>query len=280
VHVPSDAPLAWYVANNPDFLTALRCATYKKDCLITTNGDGELAELVLTDTRVTADEFRQICGFGELRYLCIIRGAVDDSALIHVKTLPKLEVLGLCANPITDEGVRHLAVVSNLEEVHLGGTQISDDALASLRELPKIRRLSLNGTRITDASIRYFKEIVTLKELWIYDTQITPEGVDSLREALGDCHVCRCQSFVSVIPPQDITNSAITETTVRIHMYMTANGSYPKDLSVLPFRDGYSNRTKDGWGQILDYEVDDEGIISLKSLGRDGKPGVKERILT
>ena len=79
--------------------------------------------------------------------------------------------------------------------------------------------------------------------------------------------VCGCQSFVNVIPPRDMTNTAITETTVRIHMYMTANGKYPDNLSVLPVRDGYANRTTDGWGQNLIYEVDDEGIISLKSLG-------------
>jgi hypothetical protein len=69
------------------------------------------------------------------------------------------------------------------------------------------------------------------------------------------------------------TNASITESTVRIQMYMTANGKYPKNLSVLPIRNGYANRTTDGWGRTLIYDVDAEGIISLKSLGRDGTPG-------
>jgi hypothetical protein len=63
------------------------------------------------------------------------------------------------------------------------------------------------------------------------------------------------------------------ETIVRIHMYMTANRDYPKDLKVLPVRKGYDNRTYDGWGRDLIYEVDDGGVVSLKSLGRDGKAG-------
>lgn len=70
-----------------------------------------------------------------------------------------------------------------------------------------------------------------------------------------------------------MTDTAITETRVRIDMYMTANGKHPKDLSVLPIRQGYVNRTTDGWGRNLIYDVDNEGIISLISLGRDGKPG-------
>lgn len=85
--------------------------------------------------------------------------------------------------------------------------------------------------------------------------------------------VCGCQLFVDFIPPRDMTNTSIIETTVRIHMYMTANGEYPTNLSVLPIRNGYANRTTDGWGRTLVYDVDDEGIISLESLGRDGKPG-------
>ncbi len=80
-------------------------------------------------------------------------------------------------------------------------------------------------------------------------------------------------SLVTTIPPRSMTVTAMTETQVRMHMYMTANRGYPADLSVLPKRDGYANRTTDGWGRPLIYSVDDRGIISLTSLGRDGKAG-------
>ena len=80
-------------------------------------------------------------------------------------------------------------------------------------------------------------------------------------------------SLVTTIPPRNMTVGAMTETQVRIHMYMTANRTYPADLSVLPTRDGYANRTTDGWGRPLIFSIDDRGIISLASLGRDGKVG-------
>ena len=80
-----------------------------------------------------------------------------------------------------------------------------------------------------------------------------------------------CRSLM--IPPESLTHAAIQSTMVRIHMYMLDNREYPPDLSVLPERKGYDNRVIDGWGRPLLYSVDENGIISVSSLGRDGKPG-------
>jgi hypothetical protein len=80
-------------------------------------------------------------------------------------------------------------------------------------------------------------------------------------------------SSIDTIPPDSMTATSMGETHVRIHMYMTVNRDYPIDLTVLPMRDGYTNRTTDGWGRPLIYSVDDQGIISLTSLGRDGTAG-------
>jgi hypothetical protein len=44
-------------------------------------------------------------------------------------------------------------------------------------------------------------------------------------------------------------------------------------LNALPHRDGYANRTTDGWNRSLRYVIDPNGTFVLSSLGRDGKPG-------
>jgi hypothetical protein len=75
------------------------------------------------------------------------------------------------------------------------------------------------------------------------------------------------------ISPEEMTETAIGETHVRIHLYMKEHREVPPNLSVLPQRKGYANRITDGWGRELHYSVDDKGIISLSSLGADGKPG-------
>jgi hypothetical protein len=80
-------------------------------------------------------------------------------------------------------------------------------------------------------------------------------------------------ALVPTIPADDMTDTAIGETRVRIHLYMLAKNEVPPHLAALPKREGYANRITDGWGRPLIYSADKEGIITLTSLGRDGKPG-------
>lgn len=82
-----------------------------------------------------------------------------------------------------------------------------------------------------------------------------------------------CASLVDRIPPSAMSLSAIDETIVRMQLYMREHGQPPPSLAVLPVREGHCNRTTDGWGHEILYSVDEEGIITLTSLGADGKSG-------
>jgi hypothetical protein len=79
--------------------------------------------------------------------------------------------------------------------------------------------------------------------------------------------------FVDVIPPKAETITAMGETFVRIGLYAKQSNSISPSLAVLPKRNGYANQTTDAWGRELKYEVTPDGVISLTSLGKDGKPG-------
>ena len=76
-----------------------------------------------------------------------------------------------------------------------------------------------------------------------------------------------------LITPREMTLTSITETFVRIDLYAKQNGQLPATLAVLPEREGYANRIVDGWGRPLQYHLEEDGVITLVSLGRDGKPG-------
>ena len=75
------------------------------------------------------------------------------------------------------------------------------------------------------------------------------------------------------ITPVEMTRTAMTETLVRINIYAETNKAIAPSLDVLAKRDGYVNRTTDGWNRPLQYRVAQDGIITLTSLGADGKPG-------
>jgi Type II secretion system (T2SS), protein G len=77
--------------------------------------------------------------------------------------------------------------------------------------------------------------------------------------------------------PEETTRCNMIDTFARIREYMVKHRDYPKDLSGLPSVDDHSDETIDGWGRPLIYSVDQSGVISLKSLGRDGKSGGKKK---
>lgn len=85
--------------------------------------------------------------------------------------------------------------------------------------------------------------------------------------------VIGCLSGCCKITPKEMTHTAMIETFVRIDIYAETNHSIPGSLEVLPRRKGYGNQTTDGWGRPLHYRVTQDGIITLTSLGADGKPG-------
>lgn len=80
-------------------------------------------------------------------------------------------------------------------------------------------------------------------------------------------------SLIHTITPREMTLTAIGESFSRIHIFAKANNKLPESMTELPRRDGYLNRTTDGWSQELLYEVSNVGIVSLSSYGADRKPG-------
>jgi len=86
--------------------------------------------------------------------------------------------------------------------------------------------------------------------------------------------VVLCSSCCThVITPVEMTYTAIGETFFRIHLYVKQNSVLPTSLDVLPKREGYSNRITDGWNRVLQYHIANDGVITLTSFGKDGKPG-------
>ena len=75
------------------------------------------------------------------------------------------------------------------------------------------------------------------------------------------------------IAPGEATRTAMAETFARIALYAQTNQAIPQSLQALPRRSGYANKTTDGWGRPLQYDLSKEGVITLRSYGADGKPG-------
>jgi hypothetical protein len=69
------------------------------------------------------------------------------------------------------------------------------------------------------------------------------------------------------------TNTTIKTVFVRIHLYARISKTMPASLDELPERRNYYDTLKDAWGRKLHYQVNENGMVTVFSLGEDGKLG-------
>ena len=59
----------------------------------------------------------------------------------------------------------------------------------------------------------------------------------------------------------------------RILIFARQNNHLPHSLLDISLIPGFNDKIKDAWGRPLQYEINDNDTITLKSFGRDGLPG-------
>jgi len=84
---------------------------------------------------------------------------------------------------------------------------------------------------------------------------------------------CVAGCSMHTITPVEATHTAIGETFARVQIYAETNRFVAPSLDVLPKRGGYANQTSDGWHRPLLYRAAPDGVITILSLGKDGKSG-------
>ncbi|TET21777.1 MAG: hypothetical protein E3J71_08485, partial [Candidatus Stahlbacteria bacterium] len=82
----------------------------------------------------------------------IVTVYTDAEHMPELKRFPNLSAAWV-SSEIDDAGLKHLAGLTNLRWLWLGGTDITDAGLALLKGLTNLRGLGLGGTNITDAGL-------------------------------------------------------------------------------------------------------------------------------
>ena len=163
-------------------------------------------------------------GLGTLSWLSnlealVVTPGITDRGTPHLSAFPKLEVLFLDGNQITDEGLGPIEALSQLKRLSLKKTPISvagicrlatspvlqqvsfqhgsysnselvlypttkDDDLASVAELNRLRKLKLDHTTISDAGLAHLTNMQNLEALVLPRT-ITDRGLAHLAKLTG-----------------------------------------------------------------------------------------------
>jgi hypothetical protein len=116
------------------------------------------------------------------------RGAVQ---LAQATSVTRLTIAGAQAS---DDAVRHLAAMAQLEELHLGGPKcaITDRGLEVLRHLPNLRVFTMAwAPRITDAGAGHLAACDRLEDV---DLMGTPTGDGALWALSGKPHLVRVKT--------------------------------------------------------------------------------------
>jgi uncharacterized membrane protein len=94
----------------------------------------------------------------DMVWLDLSRTGVSDQGLKVLAEMPNLEHLDLRGTSVGDEGLRALAGLDRLETLGLYGTQVTDAGLVAIEALPSLRRLHLGGTAVTEAGREGLRE--------------------------------------------------------------------------------------------------------------------------
>ena len=95
------------------------------------------------------------------------------------------------AIPISTNGWKLLAQLSNIQKLQMVECGIDDAAAVNLRSLVHLERLNLSGNPITDKSVEVLKSLTQLKSLNLTKTKVTKNGVATIEAVLKNCVIDR-----------------------------------------------------------------------------------------
>ena len=114
-----------------------------------------------------------------LRGITLTVTQMDDTALAHLGEISTLEILTMWSDRITDAGVAHLQKLKSLQYLVLGA-QLGDEGLAHLAGLTELRFMAIHGSEISDAGMVHLARLTNLQVLGLDSTRISDEGVAHL----------------------------------------------------------------------------------------------------
>jgi hypothetical protein len=159
------------------------------------NRDGTVRFIRFSKPAVQDEHLAQLPAFKQLDYLAVVTPSVTDEGLKHVASLTNLdtlflsqlenqEILFLSGTKISDDGLKSLTKLSKLKTLYLDRVALSGAGLRHLGELQNLEVLSLRGTPVSAESLATLSTCAKLKELLLFETEITASDVAPLRDKL------------------------------------------------------------------------------------------------
>lgn len=113
---------------------------------------------------------------------------IDDDGLIHLAGLSELEELSLTGTNVINNGLRHITSLRELRILDLSNTPLFDSGLKHIGELPNLEFLDLTNTRITKQGLKHLDGLTSLTGLRV-PAAISDEDILPLKLRLPQCQI-------------------------------------------------------------------------------------------
>ncbi|HUY88603.1 MAG TPA: hypothetical protein VMV10_07710 [Pirellulales bacterium] len=142
----------------------------------------KLEELALVSPNLRGDDLAPLRAMENLNYLELSGGDFNDSTLVHLQNLPRLEILDVRGAKFTSFGLSKLN--KNLEFINFWDLSISDIELACFRRLPMLKSLWLGECTFTDAGLASLVGMDNLEFFIAASSHATDRGVEMVRRSM------------------------------------------------------------------------------------------------
>ena len=141
--------------------------------------DGRILGIEIPESSATDEDVALFAQCKNLQSLSLHSAFLENDALLHAATLPRLTKLAIRFANITDEGLVHLQHSKDLELLDLRGcVQISDAGLVHVAGLTNLRVLLLQTPAVTDEGVVQLTSLKKLEALSLEHCAVTEKGLD------------------------------------------------------------------------------------------------------
>ena len=143
---------------------------------------------------ISDDDLAEVGILTDLIRLSIVGGGPGDAkitgpGLVHLRNLTKLRWLDLHQCPITDDSLRLLDTLTELQSIDLRGTQITGEGLKYLKPFKNLANVDFDDAPVTDVGLRFLEELPSLKRVSLRNTKVTADGIRKLQEIMPNLKI-------------------------------------------------------------------------------------------
>jgi len=141
-----------------------------------------LSDVVSVDLRmalVDEDLLKELCRLPKLELLQI-GPRVTDEALRFIGQINQIDSLYLTGPVVTDDDLVHLSGLTRLVDLGLEETSVTGDGLKYLVKLPNLEHLDLSNSLADDSGMKSVGKLRHLEKLDLGGTRVTDRGLEEL----------------------------------------------------------------------------------------------------